>query len=253
MGGLGLTHHHWKNNRKDHSEKYDWESRQVDLPLISFNGDQLDHLEFICGCGCKEIFGYICKFLKREGIEEYAVECFLSDKSGHPLKLHKAISCGALLCKEMEQACGRRDVEVRLPNGKIDVRQVVKVLVKGYVGVNVVDDCGNVICKTSKGIPFATVETFYLCAPRGTHLDCDVSFFECDASLLCKNKCQTEFQQLDLSISLCLDVRMVANNCCHCHHKCKCNCHRRREVETITVCPERKFPPHCPQIFPAHK
>lgn len=242
---------------KHHSEFYDWVNRQVDLPLISYTGDQLADLDF--KCWNKNTTNDICDFLESEGIEEYTISCYLSNKGGHPVSKHKALTCGALLCREMEQAWGRREVSVKLPNGKTANLEIVKILVKGYVGVNILDASGAVICRTSKGIPFATVQTFYLCAPNGTDVECAVTFFECDAVLLCKNSIQTDFQQLDLSISLCLDVRVVSHSCyCSCkkcynhHHHHKCDCHPREELEAVTVCPVDKFPPQCPQIFPGH-
>jgi hypothetical protein len=243
---------HFDRVRHKHdSDLYDWVSRQIDLPLISITGEKLDELDF--RCGYKDTINNICDFLDCEGIDEYTVECFLSNKFGQPLSIHKALKSGALLCKEMEQALGRRDVEIHLPNGKTVILQAVKVLVKGYVGVSVLDATGAVICRTRKGIHFATVETFYLCAPKGTHVDCDITSFECDAILLCKNSVQTEFEQLDLSISLCIDVQMVTHRCyCSCNCKKCCHCHSRKELEAVTVCPERKFPPNCPQIFPGH-
>lgn len=225
---------------------YDWVTRQVDLPLINFTGSQLDNIDF--DCNGVSPFDNICDFLEAEGPADFSVRCFLSNKWGQPINPKDALKDGSLICQEILQPGGREDVPVTLPTGETVTLQKVKVLVKGFVGVDVVDAAGTVICRTTKGIQFATAQTFILCAPEGTEVDCHISFFECDASLICMTEDQTNFQQLDISITLCLEVQMEAKVKLEVEGRF---CKPREEILAATLCPEDKFPPQCPEIFPA--
>jgi hypothetical protein len=96
----------------------------------------------------------------------------------------------------------------------------------------------------SDAIPFATVQTFFLCAPPGTTLNSHVSFFESDANMICDN---TSFSQLDISIMICLDVQMEAQVKLEVEGKF---CKPRRELPTTLTCSAVQVPPQCPEIFP---
>lgn len=221
---------------------YDWVTRQVDVPLISISNEDLDD-KFVCHFRNDD--GNICDVLSDRGIDPstLTVECFLSDSEGH--KIDPLVDHKSLLCIEIKQPHGRPDVTVVLPNGKETTLQRVKVLIKGHVVASITDDTGREICRSCP-IPFATVQAFLLCAPEGTELDCHVSFVDCDASLVCTS----DFQQLDISLTLCLEVQMEADVKLEVEGRF---CEPREEIiEGAMLCPVRNFPPQCPEVFPAH-
>jgi hypothetical protein len=212
---------------------FDWVTRQVDLPLMSFTGDQLNDIDFDCN-GTTPI-GNICDTL----VGPFTVRCFLSNAAGQRLDPNNNNS---FFCEEIVQPQGRHQVDVTLPSGQTVTLEKVKVLIKGFVVVSVTDAEGTTC--TSEPIPFATAQTFFLCAPEGTVVECHVSFFECDADLICTD----QFQQLDISITLCVEVQMEANVKLEIEAKI---CRPREELPISGIlCPERKFPPQCPEIFP---
>ncbi|AST90654.1 MULTISPECIES: hypothetical protein [Sutcliffiella] len=218
---------------------YDWVTRQVDVPLISLNNGELDEA-FVCKLRGT---GNFCDLLAENDIDvdTLSVNCFLSDAHGN--RIDPKVDHKALLCQEIKQPGGRHDVDVTLPNGDEITLQKVKVLVKGHVVVELVDAVGNVVCRTCP-IQWATAQTFILCAPEGTKLSCHISFFECDASLICTD----EFNQLDVSIVLCLEVQMEANVKLEIEARI---CRPREEILEAVLCPVEKFPPQCPEIFPS--
>ncbi|MDQ0861156.1 hypothetical protein [Bacillus sp. V2I10] len=218
---------------------FDWVTRPVDLPLISVNNDDLDKI-----FECEDKAEDICKFLQKKGqTRDVTVNCFLSDKDGDRIDPNEKSK--SFLCMEISPLDKRQDVTVNLPNGDEVTLQKVKVLVKGFVTVELLDANDMVLCE-SEPIPFATAQTFILCAPDGTELDCHVNFFECDATLVCTDV----FSQLDVSISFCLDIQMEADVKLEVEAKI---CKPREELtEAINVCDNRKFPPQCPEVFPVH-
>lgn len=206
---------------------YDWVTRQVDVPLISISNTALDEL-FTCN---NKSPNDICEFLANQTNDssQFSVNCMLNNDS--------------LLCQEIIQPGGRQPVTVTLPTGEEVTLNKVKVLVKGTVTVQILDAMNRVLC-TSSPIQFATAQTFLLCAPEGTSLQCHISFFECDASLICTE----DFQQLDVSITLCIEAQMEAEV------KLEIEavfCQPREEILEATLCPTNKFPPQCPEVFPA--
>jgi hypothetical protein len=225
---------------------YDWVSRQVDVAVKSICNSDLDGL-FACDLEHDEDAN-IADILCDAKVGGLAVECFLSDEHGHKINAmahHHHRHHKGLTCKEIEQPNGRPDVEVTLPDGTEIILQRVKVLIKGYVTVHLVNANGHVVC-CSKAIPFATIQTFLLCAPEGTELDCHVTFFECDSNLIAT----PDFAQLDVSLTLCLDIQMEADVKLEIEAKI---CRPREEILEGLLCPIKEFPPQCPEIFPAHK
>ncbi|MBU8906892.1 hypothetical protein [Desertibacillus haloalkaliphilus] len=212
---------------------YDWVNRQVELPLISFHNEELEDIFEVNNKHCFRTSPAetLCEFL--DAFPGYQVECNLRPDS--------------ILCQEITQPNGRQDIPVTLPTGETITLQKVKVLVKGLVDVNILDAQGNVIARTAEPIPFATAQTFFMCAPEGTELQCHVTYFQCDADVICTD----DFQQLDISIILCLEPQMETEV------KLEIDaaiCKPREElpIEDI-VCPPEKFPPQCPEIFPGDK
>lgn len=224
---MSRQHHHEKEKVCIKTKKvYDWVTRQVDVPLISISDAALEDV-FTCDGHHKHD---ICDFLSNQTNDStrFSVNCMLNDDT--------------LICQEIIQPGGRQPVTVTLPTGDVVNLQKVKVLVKGTVTVEVLDAMNHVVC-TSSPIPFATAQTFLLCAPEGTNLQCHISFFECDASLICTE----DFEQLDVSITLCIEAQMEAEV------KLEIEavfCQPREEILEATLCPVNKFPPQCPEVFP---
>ncbi len=116
--------------------------------------------------------------------------------------------------------------------------QRVKVLIQGFVVV--VANGAKGTC-TSAPIPFQKIETFYLSAPEGTYLDCEVTDFECEFSLVC----EPNLEQLDLFLSFCLSVETIADVKIELDTT---SCYPRKEFKT--ECPVLFAPPQCPDVFP---
>jgi len=223
---------------------YDWVTRQADVPLLVFNGSEsLLELGFDCPSGLTPSPGGAgdpCAFLGGN----LTVECFPTDEDGNPID---PLVPGNILCTEIPQPEGRASGQFQLPDGSTVTLQKVKVLKKGFIVVRVSNPTG--LSCTSDPIPWAVSEKFFLCAPPGTFLQCEITDFECDANLICRQIGITpgvfEFQQLDISINLCQNVQMEAVV------KLEITadfCQPRPDMPF--VCPPLAFPPQCPTVFP---
>jgi len=239
---MGLTHSKEKVCIKTR-KVYDWVTRQVDVPLRSFSNAELEAIFPESTCP-REHGQTICEMFTSNGFnaDELTIRCFLADEEGN--RIDPVVDNNALICQEIIQSNGRQPVKVTLPSGEKVTLQKVKALVKGHVVVQILNGNGTVVCQ-SDAIPFATAQTFILCAPEGTTLDCHISFFECDASLVCTDN----FTQLDVSITLCLEVQMEADVKIEVEAR---YCKPREEIlESSPLCSTESFPPQCPEVFPA--
>ncbi|HZG61447.1 MAG TPA: hypothetical protein VEY68_13410 [Anoxybacillus sp.] len=240
-----MSHYRHKDKEKvciKTRKVYDWMIRQVDVPLKSFSNQELEAI--FSEHKCPRHGKTICDFLSEQGFspEDLVVRCFLTDSEGN--RIDTVVDDDALICQEIIQPDGRQPVQVVLPSGDEVTLQKVKALVKGHVVVQILNTNGYIIAETDP-IPFATAQTFILCAPEGTFLDCHISFFECDASLICTDN----FSQLDISITLCLEVQMEADVKIEVEARF---CKPREELLEASLCPTDKFPPQCPEVFPTH-
>ncbi|GMB08205.1 S-Ena type endospore appendage [Thermolongibacillus altinsuensis] len=132
------------------------------------------------------------------------VQCFLSDCEGNSLD---PLSPDSIVCEEISDPNNRKNVNITLPNGENITLQKVKILKKGFVVVKLIGKEG---CPfTLAPIPFVLEETFLLCAPPGTRVECEITDFECNAFVthLPKDDCK----QIDISINLCQSIMTVAN------------------------------------------
>ncbi|MED4125336.1 hypothetical protein P4641_15290 [Halalkalibacterium halodurans] len=204
---------------------FDWVARQVDLPLISFDNEELDAL-----------FGFDDTTTPAETLAD-----FLANFPGFTVQA--VLQDQTVICQEIQQTNGRQEISVTLPDGDTVDLEKVKVLLKGLLVVNIFDANGNLLL-TSDPIPFATAQTFFLCAPEGTDVFCHMTYFQADAEIILTD----DFEQLDISIVLCLDVQMEALVKLEVEGA---YCKPRPELPiTDLVCPEDRFPPQCPEIFP---
>ncbi|OLO35869.1 hypothetical protein BTR23_16095 [Alkalihalophilus pseudofirmus] len=216
---------------------YDWVTRQVDVPLQAFTGEKgLKQLNFNGNCSDP------CLDLANMGA--MSIKCILTDSLGNPVD---PLEHGSILCTEIPQTHGRHEVEITLPDGEVVTLQKVKVLKKGYFVVQVANAAGTLVY-TSKPQHFAVAEKFFLCAPEGTHLQCEITDFECDAHLICGEDEAGDpvFQQIDVSINMCQNVQMEALV------KLEITagfCQPRQELPF--ECPPLHVPPQCPEIFPS--
>ncbi|MCM3761878.1 hypothetical protein M3212_13970 [Alkalihalobacillus oceani] len=204
---------------------FDWVTRQIDLPTISFREPELSNL-FSCTQTPTPAVD-LCTFLAN--YPNFSSHCRVLEDS--------------LFTQEVFQSGGRSEVEVSLGDGKDITLEKVKVLAKGLLEVDILDQNGNVIC-TSDPIEFATIQTFYLCAPEGTVVEAFISHGECDSEIVCTGT----FDQLDISLTFCLDVHVVADVKLEVE---AAYCKPRKELPVADViCKTDKFPPQCPLVFP---
>lgn len=214
---------------------YDWVTRQVDVPVQSFTGENgLIALDFDGPTGV-----IVNPCLELAGGGAISVECIITDEDGNPVD---PLAPHSISCTEIPQIGGRQIVNFTLPDGETITLQRVKVLKKGYFVVRVFNARGEDL--TSVPQPFAVAEKFFLCAPEGTFLQCEITDFECDANIICNND---DFRQIDVSINLCQNVQMEATV------KLEITadfCHPRPEVPF--TCPPLSFPPQCHDIFPGY-
>lgn len=120
--------------------------------------------------------------------------CFLSDEHGN--RTH------SLVCQEMTEPTGRKNIRLVLPNGEVAILQKVKVLNKGFITVQMIND--GKTCKLCI-LPFKVIKELTLCAPLGTFLECDITDFECTAFFT--DNCN----ELVVEVNLCQLIKMGAN------------------------------------------
>ncbi len=230
-------------NREKHNvcinvpKVFDWVVRPIELPVISISGtEELEELFPNCPPPTPSPAEDFCSFVVSNNLR---AECRVLEDT--------------IITREVgyseERDKRRRRVDVTLPSGECIKLQRVKVLVKGQLVVDAVNENNMVIC-TSQPIEFSTIQTFYLCAPKDTEVETLVTQGECDAEFVCELG-PTPHAQLDISISFCLDVAVID------FVKLEVEaayCKPRDEFSlSQTICKTDLFPPQCPQVFPGSK
>ncbi|MBB6447896.1 RCC1 domain-containing protein [Bacillus benzoevorans] len=165
-----------------------------------------------------------------------SVACYLTDENGNQLD---PLSEGSLFCREIPQRGDRKNITMPLPNGQTITLHKVRVLHKGFV---VVEVSGRNITMKTLPIPFQKVETFFLCAPAGTSVHCEIIDFECEANIICDTNKNS--QQLDLFISMCQSVQTEAEIMAEIEGKL---CEPRMEISPS--CPILRSPSQCSEVF----
>ncbi|OLO35934.1 hypothetical protein BTR23_16100 [Alkalihalophilus pseudofirmus] len=223
---------------------YDWVTRQADI-FRTFNRQTgLDDLDFECTNGftpeadpCLILNGGNGNSTLGINCDNLNVECIITDAFGNPVDPE---ADNGIICKEITDPRNRESFEFTL-NGETVTLQKVKVLKKGFFRIQVSN--GNGVVCISAPQSFATVEKFYLCAPRGTTLQCHITDFQCEAVLCCRD--DGTFEQVDVSINMCQNIQMEAIV------KLEITadfCQPRQEIPF--ECPPLQVPPQCPEVFP---
>lgn len=213
---------------------YDWVTRQVDVPLIVIQSGDIKN-------GC---YSFVrldtgdpvdpCSFRGN-----LTVKCYLSDANGNPVTLDE------IDCREIPQPGGVREEMTILVDCNPIKLQKVKVAKQGFVTVQITNGMETAIL--TPAVPWHVAEKFFLCAPAGTSLLCDVTDFECDALLVCSTDPYgaSNFSQLKISINMCQDIQIESSIKVEVE---ACPCAPRPEISV--TCPPAQFPAQCPDIFP---
>lgn len=133
---------------------------------------------------------------------DYA-KCFVSDEKACPVHSSVAISC-----QEISAEYNRENIVVLLPNGQKKKLQKVDVLLNGYMTV-VFFNRNHEIIRTCT-FPFSAVETFHVCAPNGTIIQCEGIIKQCNLEFVprtCKDK---EWVDIQIMVDLCFNVESVS-------------------------------------------
>ncbi len=169
---------------------YDWVVKQAHFQLYV----KAENIEWVCLNNVNDF--------SQLG-QDVDITCFITDENGNgrdPLGEH------SILCEEIPQVGGRKDVTATFPNGSRVTLQKVKLFKRGYLVVEAIDRRGN-SCK-SEPISFQFEEAFLLCAPPGTIVDCHISYFDCTASIQWDSN--KKLQNISIAIDLCQEVQMEA-------------------------------------------
>ncbi|MDX8046782.1 S-Ena type endospore appendage [Gracilibacillus sp. S3-1-1] len=132
---------------------------------------------------------------EKQDIRKKKVECFISDKHGHPIE--------TLHCKEF----GTREAKWFLSaEGQEMYLQKVHLLIKGYYTIKIIDVCDGsfVICT----FPIMMRKTLILCAPEGTNITCKIHHLECNACIMDKQQLKNCWE-VCMNLAFCIDVQSV--------------------------------------------
>lgn len=165
---------------------------------MTFNN--LQSVEVICPDGEGFCLGNYCLDLHYNlcnlpfDLKDCKVVCLLSDAEGTPTE--------SVTCKELS----REDIDIRLPDYKVTSLQKVKLIKKGFVTIKFICRDKTVFLCT---IPFCFLETFILCAPSETSIDCNVFDFSCKIKLI--NQKEQSKSKLVIMIHFCQEVKVYSN------------------------------------------
>ncbi|WP_449539519.1 BMQ_0737 family morphogenetic spore coat protein [Ferdinandcohnia sp. Marseille-Q9671] len=166
--------------------------------------------------------------------------CFLSDENGNPLDPYNPES---ITCEEQTEEYPRQNVEITLQNGKKVTLQKITVLKSGYVTVKLLNS-KNKVCMVCT-FPFLEYETFHLCAPDGTKLECKVTDFECKVKILPQPKKVANCVKIQIFIQICQSIQVIG--------EVKVEvigdvCNPREEIKDTTTCPPQELLGDCPLV-----
>ncbi|CCG43817.1 hypothetical protein HBHAL_1445 [Halobacillus halophilus DSM 2266] len=104
-------------------------------------------------------------------------------------------------CSEIPQPGGRREQQFTLPSGAVITLQQVRILITGTANVTL--DDGRI-----GATDFSICETYYLCAPSGTNVECQITSSECFVCTIVDNPIET---LADVNVNLCVGIQSTAN------------------------------------------
>lgn len=220
-------------------EIFDWVRKRIELPVICFDElghDQHSHSDHHGCCVTDDP----CRLLQNG---KAMVECLLTDAKGRPLNPTKTDS---FLCSA--DIVEGKDVIGILPSGEKTKLRKVKITIQGFIVIEILNLFGFPLC-TSNPIPFSVTESFFVCAPQGTEGVCEVTFFKCEAHLVCsEDQC---FERLDIAIVLCTDVYTTAMTKVELEAEL---CEIREDIPPeLLECPPIEPPSPCSALFPLKK
>ena len=93
---------------------------------------------------------------------------------------------------------------------------------------------------------FFEIETFLLCAPEGTIVECEITDFRCKVHVIPTVNKSSKCIDIIISIDMCQSVQTVSEVKLEIEAN---ECKPRTELEDITLCPEPDFPAQCPSVF----
>ena len=133
----------------------------------------------------------------------HPIICRLTDEYGNILNPYEA---NAIEYMELTSAQNRPQIKVQLPSGRIILKNIVLVLIKGYIAysTNGID--------FSLPVPFIMVGQFFLCAPKGSQLRFSVAHFACGAAPLFIEP-YMKIEQLQLHINIDTRITSIAKEC----------------------------------------
>ena len=140
-----------------------------------------------------------------------------------------------LTCTEIPQQGGRSEKVFILSDGSTVTLQRVNIRIMGTVTVTLNDD-------TSDSMGFSICESYFLCAPSGTEINCQVTDSSCQVCTVTTSEAGTD---IEVIIDLCVDVKSTANVTVGLE-AAFCN---PREQQIERTCPNPVLPPQCPSIF----
>jgi len=166
--------------------------------------------------------------------------CFLSDRCGNPLD---PTAPRSIICEELRQQNDRKNINVTLPDGKSVLLQKVNVLKRGFVTVELFNQKGRVCKKCT--FPFSEIETFRLCAPAGTTVECKIINFDCEAYIIPPLDPNEECLEIIVLINICQHIKILGEVVMEIVGNV---CQPRRNIEGKTGPAPMPLPP-CPFTF----
>lgn len=167
--------------------------------------------------------------------EPINVQCYLADSNGHPVN---PLAPGSIRFKEIPQSGGRKNIDIFLPKGGMGTLQKVKVLIEGFVCVQMLDSNGNI--RKSYLLPFFIDEKLFLCSPRGTRLELDLTDFHCDTFISPSDPEKSSYR-IDVYLDLCQSIHVTAEVKVELEGKL---CQPRSKIHSPS-CPKRSPEPGC--------
>ncbi|OIJ09406.1 hypothetical protein BKP35_16245 [Anaerobacillus arseniciselenatis] len=160
-------------------------------------------------CGDFKIAVYIdtknnCDLHSHRDIQR--IDCFLSDCHGNPLSLADPRT---VLCKELISPEERAKFDFFTPEGNKTTLHRVEILKQGFVTIEIFN-YKNQLCKKCT-IPFSDIETFFLCAPSGTKIECEITNVDCKAHIVPSLNKSSPCLKIEIILIICQSVDSVAD------------------------------------------